>query len=89
MCQWQRSGGAFELICDADEVLPLVEGVLQLHFTWPPGAVGSEGTGSVGATTLDLVHAKELSTEGVPHRHEHHAVVSQLGNCCQSEESNK
>jgi hypothetical protein len=89
MCQGQRSGRAFELLCDAGEVLPLVEGVLQLHFTWQPRAIGGEGAGAVGAATLDLVHAKELSAEGVPHRHKYHAVVGQLGNCRQSEESNK
>uniref|UniRef100_J3L4R6 Uncharacterized protein n=1 Tax=Oryza brachyantha TaxID=4533 RepID=J3L4R6_ORYBR len=74
----ERSSGALELLRDAREVLPLVEGVLQLHLRRPPRAVGGEGAGAVRAATLNFVHVKHLGTKGIPDRDEHHAVVSQL-----------
>ncbi|BAS74683.1 Os01g0784833 [Oryza sativa Japonica Group] len=72
------SSGPLELLRDACEVLPLVEGVLQLHFRRPPRAVGGKGAGAVRAAPLNFSHVKHLGTEGVPDRDEHHAVVSQL-----------
>jgi hypothetical protein len=80
-----RSSRALELLGDAREVFPLVEGVLQLHLARPPRAVGGERAGAVGAATLDLVHAEQLGAEGVAHGHKHHAVVRQLGNRRQPE----
>ena len=85
----ERSSRPLELLRDAREVLPLVEGVLQLHLARPPRAVGGERARAVGAATLNLVHAEQLGAEGVAHRHKHHAVVSQLGNRCQPEKSGK
>lgn len=89
--QRRRSGGggALELLGDAGEVLALVEGVLQLHLSRPPCTVGGEGPGTVRAATLNFLHVKHLSAEGVPDRHEHHAVVSQLGYCCQPDEGSE
>lgn len=80
-----RSSRTLELLGDACEVLPLVKGVLELHLTRPPRAVGSERASTIGAATLNLVHAEQLGAEGVAHRHKHHAVVCQLGNRGQPE----
>ena len=63
----------------AGEVLPMVEGLLQLEVGGDPGPVAGDGAGAVRAPALHLPHLEHPGAERVPHWHKEHAVVRQLG----------
>ena len=51
----------------------------ELRLGGRPAAIGTgEGPSAVGATTPDLVDAEHAGAEGVPQRHEEHAMVHEL-----------
>lgn len=74
---------ALQLLGKAGKVLALVEGLGELELGGLPRPVSSKSPGSVRAPSLELLYLKHPSPERVPDRHEDHAVVSQLGYCCQ------
>lgn len=69
---------SLELLCDGSDVLPLVEGLLQLELRRLPRAITSVSSGTIRASTLHLLHLEHASPEGVSDRNKYHPVVDEL-----------